>query len=77
MAATATRPSAPYDRVIATCSFPSVPQAWIDQARPGGQILANLSGLVGGAMLLATADGDGRAHGRFLPLHALTSPRTR
>lgn len=60
-------PNAPYDRVIATCSYPSVPSAWIKQTKKGGMILTDLAGMIGGAMLLATVDGDGMAHGRFLP----------
>jgi methyltransferase of ATP-grasp peptide maturase system len=58
---------APYDRVIATCALPVIPAAWIAQTRPGGLILANLAGLVGGAMLLATAGANGTAEGQFLP----------
>lgn len=60
-------PRAPYDRVIPTCGLPYVPPAWIEQVRPGGRILTNLTGMVGGAMLLATVEHDGVAHGRFLP----------
>lgn len=63
-------PNAPYDRVIATCAYPSVPPTWIGQARQGGKILTNLAGMVGGAMLLATVDGSGTAHGHFLPAWA-------
>lgn len=59
-------PGAPYDRVVATCGLPVIPAAWIEQTRPGGLILANLTGLVGGAMLLATVGEDRTARGRFL-----------
>lgn len=58
---------APYDRVIATCSFPSIPPAWVAQTRPGGRILTNVAGWLGGAMLLATVADDCHAEGRFLP----------
>lgn len=34
--------AAPYDRVIATVSFPHVPRAWIDQTRDGGLIVTSL-----------------------------------
>ena len=58
---------APYDRIVATCGLPNIPAAWIEQTRPGGQILANLTGLVGGAMLLATVGSQQTATGKFLP----------
>lgn len=58
--------NAPYDRVIATCGLPYVPQPWIDQTRPGGRLLTNLTGLLGGAMLLAEVEEGGRASGGFL-----------
>ncbi|HEY4027537.1 MAG TPA: methyltransferase domain-containing protein [Candidatus Dormibacteraeota bacterium] len=35
---------APYDRIIATCSVPRIPEPWIDQLRVGGVIVAPLSG---------------------------------
>ena len=59
--------NAPYDRIIATTSWPYLPAAWITQATPGGTILANITGLLGGAMVLATVHDDGTATGRFLP----------
>ncbi|MFJ5101031.1 methyltransferase domain-containing protein [Streptomyces sp. NPDC088554] len=31
-------PTAPYDRVLATCSVRAVPAEWLDQTRPGGRI---------------------------------------
>ncbi|GAA2112655.1 ATP-grasp peptide maturase system methyltransferase [Streptomyces synnematoformans] len=58
---------APYDHVISTCGLPYVPPAWIAQTRPGGRILTNVTGLIGGAVLLADVHEDGRATGRFLP----------
>ncbi len=52
---------APFDRIIATCGVPRIPRAWIDQTRPGGKILANVSfGLV-----LLTVTADDVAAGRF------------
>ncbi len=61
-------PNAPYDRIIATCSFPSVPSAWLTQSRPGALILTNLHrNLGGGALVLLTVADDGSARGSFLP----------
>ncbi|POX39421.1 methyltransferase [Streptomyces sp. Ru73] len=53
---------APFDRIMATCRLPSVPQAWVAQCRTGGLILTPLAtGLV-----LLRVTGPGRAEGRFL-----------
>ncbi|SDU81082.1 methyltransferase domain-containing protein [Jiangella alkaliphila] len=57
---------APYDRVIATFALPYVPESWIDQTSHGGAILTNVSGSVGGAMLLAEVTGPGTATGTFV-----------
>ncbi|MEH0586148.1 methyltransferase domain-containing protein [Streptomyces sp. B21-106] len=35
---------APYDRLIATCGFRSIPPAWLGQMRPGGVVLTTLRG---------------------------------
>jgi protein-L-isoaspartate(D-aspartate) O-methyltransferase len=58
---------APYDRLIATCSTPTVPPVWIDQVRPGGLILTSLHRDLGGGPLILLRVGDGQAEGRFLP----------
>ena len=52
--------NAPYDRIIATCSAPSIPAPWIAQLRPGGLLLTNLHRDLGGgvlALLRATSTG--------------------
>lgn len=54
---------APYDRLIATCGFTSVPYAWIQQVRPGGIIVCPLGS--GNARL--TVNDRGQAEGKFLP----------
>ena len=57
--------AAPYDRIIATCSLPRVPAAWIGQAAPGGLILVNLyRELGGGALALLKVSGE-QASGHF------------
>jgi hypothetical protein len=38
--------NAPYDRIMATCSAPSLPYAWVAQTRDDGMILANVAGML-------------------------------
>lgn len=59
--------NAPYDRLIATVSWPWLPPAWIEQVRPGGLIVANVLGQLGGAVVAARVDRSGVAQGRFIP----------
>ncbi|WP_329019031.1 methyltransferase domain-containing protein [Streptomyces sp. NBC_00690] len=56
---------APFDRIIATCTLPSVPPGWLAQCNPDALILAPLStGLIS---LRVRDDVDGRsAEGHFL-----------
>lgn len=58
--------NAPYDRVVSTCGLGYVPPAWIEQTKPGGLIVTNVCGMVGGAMLLAVVEEGNTAVGRFL-----------
>ncbi|MGW7543408.1 ATP-grasp peptide maturase system methyltransferase [Streptomyces sp. NPDC054770] len=61
-------PEARFDRIVAACSFRSVPEALVAQTRPGGKILLTLSGwLYGYARVLLTVAEDGRAEGPLLP----------
>lgn len=56
---------APYDRVIATCSVPTVPWPWIEQTREDGLILADVTpGPLAGNLALLRRTRDG-AEGRF------------
>lgn len=61
---------APYDRLIATCSVPTVPWAWIEQTRLGGVILADLKLAVGAGNLVRLVRTEEGAEGRFDPTYA-------
>jgi len=71
---------APYDRIIATCSLPQVPAAWIGQVAPGGLILVNLyRDLGGGALALLRVSGEQASghfasfFGGFMPTRTITT----
>lgn len=53
---------APYDRIVATCELPSVPEAWPRQCRRGGLILAPFAA----GLIALRVTGPERAEGRFL-----------
>lgn len=55
---------APYDRLIATCGFATVPFTWVEQMRPGGVIVCPVGS---GNVRLVVDDTGKRAEGRFLP----------
>jgi SAM-dependent methyltransferase len=61
---------APFDRIIATCTLPSVPRAWLDQCRPGARVLTPFAT---GLVVLTVADA-GHAEGRFLATPAYFVP---
>lgn len=58
---------APYDRIIATCSVPAVPSAWLRQVTPSGMVMVDVRGQIGGNVVRLTVDDDGTAVGHFLP----------
>lgn len=55
---------APYDRLIATCGFATVPAAWLEQVRPTGLIVCPVGW---GTVRLVVTDDGRAAEGRFLP----------
>jgi methyltransferase of ATP-grasp peptide maturase system len=57
---------APFDRIIATCSLPTVPWAWAEQVCEGGLVLVDVKRSVhAGNLVLLTRHTD-RLEGRFL-----------
>lgn len=58
---------APYDRIIATCSVPAIPDEWIEQTAPGGLILVDVEGQLSAGNLTLLRRGDELvAEGKFL-----------
>jgi protein-L-isoaspartate(D-aspartate) O-methyltransferase len=68
--------NAPYDRIIATASYPYVPESWLDQLVPGGTLVMNVQTPLAGALLKVTKGHKGRsAHGIFLDIpHVMFMP---
>ncbi|MGH3673033.1 MAG: methyltransferase domain-containing protein [Pseudonocardiaceae bacterium] len=63
------QPGAPYDRVLVTCGvIGTVPYSWIEQARPGGLVVAPWgTRYQRSALLRLQVNDDGTALGRFSP----------
>lgn len=57
----------PYDRLLATTSWPHVPPRWLPQLASNAVLVGNLLGRLGGALYRLTVDADGCARGEFLP----------
>ena len=63
---------APYDRIIATVSAPTVPLAWLEQLAPGGKIVMDLQGSmqVSGFLIVEkTQEEEIVGHFKEEPLH--------
>lgn len=59
--------NAPYDRLLCTYAIPQVPPAWLQQLRPGGQLLTHLHrGISASLLIRLTVDDSGNASGRFV-----------
>ncbi|MFK4099632.1 ATP-grasp peptide maturase system methyltransferase [Streptomyces sp. NPDC019531] len=56
---------APYDRLIATCGFRTIPPAWLQQVLPGGIILTTLRGWMRSLGLVKLIVTGGSASGWF------------
>ncbi|MEU6376596.1 methyltransferase domain-containing protein [Streptomyces sp. NPDC046909] len=61
---------APFDRIIATCTLGSIPQAWLAQCVPGARILTPLAT----GLIALTVRDPGHAEGRFLHTPAYFVP---
>ncbi|GHF38897.1 protein-L-isoaspartate O-methyltransferase [Streptomyces mashuensis] len=67
---------APYDHVLATCSVSAIPEAWIEQIRPGGTILTPWSRpWCDYGLLHLAVEAGGKAAGRFHPYAAFMRAR--
>jgi protein-L-isoaspartate(D-aspartate) O-methyltransferase len=67
---------APYERIIATCSVPRIPEPWIEQLRPGGVIVTPLRGgrFEAAGLVALRQKGDGSLSGRLHPRGAAFLP---
>ena len=61
--------NAPYDRIIATASYPYVPTSWLDQLAPGGILVMSVQTPLAGGLLKVTKEyAGGSVHGTFLDI---------
>ncbi|WP_309248797.1 methyltransferase domain-containing protein [Streptomyces sp. MNP-20] len=58
-------PDLSFERIIATCSVPGIPQEWIEHAKPGAVIVADVALGIEGGLVRLTVDEDRRAIGHF------------
>ncbi len=68
---------APFDRIIATCSVPSIPRRWVDQLAVDGLLLVDLQPSTAAGNLVLLRRTESGATGRFLPGWATFMPLRR
>ncbi len=61
---------APYDRLLATCSFRCLPRAWREQLKPGGRLVGNWLLPLASLFVCLEKTGPGELDGSLLDLHA-------
>jgi protein-L-isoaspartate(D-aspartate) O-methyltransferase len=61
---------APYDRLLATCSFRSLPRAWCEQLKLGGRLVGNWHTPLASLFVCLEKTGPGELKGSLLGLRA-------
>jgi protein-L-isoaspartate(D-aspartate) O-methyltransferase len=64
----------PYDYILVTGAYHTIPRAWLDQLAPGGTLLMDYHKHFGNVMLLMQKNQQGDITGQALPIHALFMP---
>ncbi|WP_157930531.1 methyltransferase domain-containing protein [Glycomyces xiaoerkulensis] len=54
------------DRLIATCSFPTIPDAWLSMVKPGGIIITTVFTKPFGMAIVKVSVGERRGEGEFI-----------
>ncbi|MFI9624852.1 methyltransferase domain-containing protein [Streptomyces sp. NPDC052042] len=54
-----------FDRIIATCSVPAIPAAWIEQSKPGTILVSDIALGIEGGLVRLEVDETGRSFGNF------------
>jgi protein-L-isoaspartate(D-aspartate) O-methyltransferase len=62
--------SAPYDRLLATCSFHRLPRTWCEQLKPGGRLVGNWHTPLASLFICVEKTGPGELEGSLLDLRA-------
>lgn len=67
-------PGDTFDRIVCTAAVDHVPPAWIEQLTPGGRIVTDMRGPIGGALATLTLTDHGVVEGRFSSYRAAFMP---